>query len=42
MSEMRASILPLRADGLALIRDGQRLIDMGITSPEEVMSVTRD
>ena len=31
------------AAGLRSMRaDGQRLIDMGITSPEEVMSVTRD
>ena len=29
--------------GLRSMRaDGQRLIDAGITSPEEVMSVTRD
>ena len=32
---MRASILPLRADGLALIRDGQRLIDtVSFTLPQ--------
>ena len=31
------------AAGLQSMReDGQRLIDAGITSPEEVMSVTRD
>jgi general secretion pathway protein E len=31
------------AAGLRSMReDGQRLIDEGITSPEEVMSVTRD
>jgi general secretion pathway protein E len=31
------------AGGLRSMReDGQRLIDEGITSPEEVMSVTRD
>lgn len=32
---MRASILPLRAEGLALIRDGQRLIDtVSFTLPQ--------
>lgn len=35
MSEMRASILPLRADRLALTRDGQRLIDtVSFTLPQ--------
>jgi general secretion pathway protein E len=31
------------AAGLRSMReDGQRLVDEGVTSPEEVMSVTRD
>ena len=35
MSEMRASILPLRAERLALTRDGQRLIDtVSFTLPQ--------
>jgi len=36
-------VVAAEAAGLRSMReDGQRLIDEGITSPEEVMSVTRD